>query len=146
LEPIDQQRLSNSIDGRVMLPIAADHSHSCNIMCADDVDARRRPVPHESIECLIPWNVLRQPVVRWVIERRERVHVHVRQMMIENIFGSLFDSLSPVNIRVVKDQRTLNSASREFVEIWNVVWKRADGRPSLPQEQHSYDCNSGASD
>jgi hypothetical protein len=144
LELINQQRLADAIDGSVFLPIPADRFHSRHVMGTDDVDARRRPIPDQPIESFLRWNILRQSVVGRTIKRRERVHVHVHEMVIQNVCGSLLDTLSPIDIRVIQNQRPLSGASSEFVEIGNVVGKRVNCRPRLPHEQYGYDCNPGA--
>src|SRR6185295_8607868 len=66
------------------------------------------------------------------------------QMMRAHVFGRLLYTLPPVDIRIIQKRGPFGRAAGNFVEVRNVVWKRMNGGPPLPQREYRENGNTRA--
>ena len=125
LECVHPERFTNTIDGLVYLPCGIHMAHSGYIMCADDIRACRGAVEQKSLKNVRSAKILRQSVIfcTGTIKRIESVNRRLLQLLGLNISRCLFQSLSPVNVRIIQQRRASGDTPGHLIKIRDVIRK-----------------------
>src|ERR1051326_8842169 len=109
-------------------------AHPCYIMRADDVCPFFGPVEQQSLNNVRTPKILRQTVIfsHGAIKRIEGIDNRVHYLFAPDVLCRLFQSLSPINIRVIEQCSSSRNASGHLIEVRDVIGKGGDARPSMP--------------
>src|SRR5947207_13532754 len=108
-------------------------TQTSHIMRTDDIGSRSGLADQHSVDHVAVSKVFGQAVIlgtgasKWIEEH----NIHVLQLPFSHVFGSLLQTLSPIDIRIVQQRRSSCGAAGHFVEVGNIVRESRYTRPAV---------------
>ena len=112
-------------------------TQTSHIMRTDDIGSRSGSADQHPVDHFALSKVFGQAIIlgtgasEWI----EKHNIHALQLPFSHVFGSLLQTLSPIDIRIVQQRRSSCGAAGHFVEVGNIVRESRYTRPGVPRNE-----------
>src|SRR5438034_343427 len=109
-------------------------TQTSHVMRTDDIGSRSGPADQHPVDHFALSKVFGQAIIlgtgasEWI----EKHNIQVLQLPFSHVLGSLLQTLSPIDIRIVQQRRSSRGAAGHFVEVGNIVRESRCTRPGVP--------------